>query len=274
VVHLGLQTLASPSQKSRKHTALLGEERFSLKLWTPSPAYSTQAPTRPCIQIAHILHSQSFFMLQICCHKATNCLEQAESSALLPIHPPKDPRISTTAQGHRKEIHHRELLNPNASPRLFLGPWCCESDIGTVEFFSSNSIALLLLVSLCYLLFLGWFEANELGLFGEKKQSSIVDLEEEWIDSLLFSTTQGEAIADRFPGQWRQQQNCKQLCSGQFAHYIKDQMHENFSLTWQIHRMLRGQHCMCCYICWRKILVVGFFNLLFFLGILSIWSFC
>ncbi len=114
------------------------------------------------------------FMLQICCHKATNCLEQAESSALLPIHPPKDPRISTTAQGHRKEIHHLEPPNPNASPRLFLGPWCCASDIGTVEFFSSNSIALLLLVSLCYLLFLGWFEANELGLFGEKKNEKNV----------------------------------------------------------------------------------------------------
>ncbi|CAK9231420.1 unnamed protein product [Sphagnum troendelagicum] len=52
-------------------------------------------------------------MLQICCHKATNCLEQAESSPLPPIHPPKDPRISTTAQGHRKEIHHREPSNPN-----------------------------------------------------------------------------------------------------------------------------------------------------------------
>jgi hypothetical protein len=181
VVHLGLQNLASPSQKSRKHTPLLGEERFSLTLWTPSPAYSTQAPTPPCIRIAHILHSQSFFMLQICCHKATNCLEmatncleQTESSALLPMHPPKDPRISTTAQGHRKEIHHREPPNPNASPRLFLGPWCCESDIGTVEFFSSNSIALLLLVSLCYLLFLGWFEANEFGLFGEKKNEKNV----------------------------------------------------------------------------------------------------
>ncbi|CAK9229615.1 unnamed protein product [Sphagnum troendelagicum] len=48
-------------------------------------------------------------MLQICCLKATNCLEQAESSALLPIHPPKDSRIST----HEKRYiiaNHRTLM--------------------------------------------------------------------------------------------------------------------------------------------------------------------